>query len=413
LQHDGVPANPLVKRGDRVLLGQCIGEAGIGKSAPVHASVSGTVVSIGLVAHPDGRQITGIEIENDGLDDPVPVLPQPPWRDAAPQELLQRIQSAGVVGMGGRGVPTQLKLSLPSNKPVDTLIINGAESEPYLTSDHRLMLEKTEQVLEGIQILKKILNTKRCFFGIEGNKSDAIKKIAGVLSEAKYKDITICTLIPKYPQGSDKMLIKAIAGREVPSGGSAVDIGCVVLGVATALAVYNAVVRGLPLYERVVTVSGPAVGSPKNLLVRIGTPVSALLSACEIDSGNVRKIVMGGPMQGIALSEVGVPVIKTTTGLLAFDNVASALQDHACINCGHCLTACPIGLVPSRIVNYIQQEDYIRAREWNVMDCIGCGCCGYICPSKINMVHWLKLGRYHVDALRRVNTNPQNAAVRS
>ncbi|MBN1578684.1 MAG: electron transport complex subunit RsxC [Chitinispirillaceae bacterium] len=400
-QHIGAPAKPVVKRGDRVLVGQVLGEPGGFVSSPVHSSVSGSVLSIGPYAHPMGRQIVSIEIENDEKNETIAFTASiKAWRDAAPQELVQQIQAAGVVGMGGAGFPTHVKLSPPSNKPIDILIINGAECEPFLTADHLLMLERTGDFIEGVLILKKILNAKKCFIGIEENKPDAVKKITSLLNDARLREIRLCTLIAKYPQGGEKQLIRAITGREVPSGGLPMDIGCVVQNVGTTVAVFDAVNRGIPLYERVVTVTGPAVGSPKNLLVRIGTPINFLLEACSFNQKSVRKIIMGGPMMGLALSDVNVPVIKTTSGLLAVDTTTPALRTYPCINCGHCIRACPINLVPSRIAKYIEKENYQAAEEWNVMDCMECGSCAYICPAKINLVHWMKLGKYHVQASR-------------
>ena len=400
-QHIGAPAKPVVKRGDRVLIGQLLGEAGGFVSAPVHSSVSGSVLSIGPFAHPTGRQITAVEIENDEKNDSVTFTPSfQSWRDAAPQELVQQIQAAGIVGMGGAGFPTHVKLSPPSNKPIDTLIINGAECEPFLTADHLLMLERSSDFLEGVLILKKILGAKKCCIGIEANKPDAIKKISSLLNTAKIKGVILCTLMVKYPQGGEKQLINAVTGREVPSGGLPMDVGCVVQNVGTTVAVSDAVIRGMPLYERVVTVSGPGIRTPKNVFVRIGTPVECLLEACSVDPRAVRKIIMGGPMMGLALSDVNVPVVKTTSGLLALTSMTPALRSWPCINCGHCIQACPINLIPSRIAKLVEKQDYDGAREWNVMDCMECGSCAYICPAKINLVHWMKLGKYHVQALR-------------
>lgn len=401
-QHIGAPAKPVVKRGDQVRIGQVLGDAGGFVSAPVHSSVSGKVLSVGPFAHPMGKMVTAVEIENDGNDEKVSFEPiSGEWRDAAPQELVQKIQSAGIVGMGGAGFPTHVKLSPPSNKPIDTLIINAAECEPFLTADHRMMLERTDDFLSGILMLKKILGTKTAYIGIEENKPDAIKLLNGKLSDPAYKELSLCVLIAKYPQGGEKQLIKAVSGREVPSAGLPMDVGCVVQNVGTAVAVHDAVAGGIPLYERVVTVTGPGVASPKNVLARIGTPVALLLEACAIDPAAIKKIIMGGPMMGLALSNVQVPVIKTTSGLLAFDTTTPALRSYPCINCGHCIHACPVNLVPSRIAKFVEKEDYEGAEQWNIMDCMECGSCAYICPAKINLVHQMKLGKYHVMAMRR------------
>ena len=401
-QHIGAPATPTVKRGEEVVIGQVIGEAGGFVSTPIHSSVSGKVLSVASFPHQSGKNVTAVEIENDGND--ISLSFSPPlksWRDAAPQEIVQAIQAAGIVGMGGAGFPTHVKLSPPSNKPIDMLIINGAECEPFLTADHLLMLERTDDLLDGILILKKVLGAKTCIIGIEENKPDAIKKIGALLTESKYSELSLYILIAKYPQGGEKQLIKAVSGREVPSGGLPMDVGCVVQNVGTTVAVFDMIVKGIPLYERVVTVTGPALASPKNLLVRIGTPVYSLLDACGIEINKIKKIIMGGPMMGLTLSDISVPVIKTTSGLLAFDKVTPALRKYPCINCGHCIHACPINLVPSRIAKFVEKEDYEGAERWNVMDCMECGSCAFICPAKINLVHLLKLGKYHVQAMRR------------
>lgn len=405
-QHIGAPAKPVVKRGDRVSIGQLIGEAGGFVSAPVHSSVSGTVLSVGLFPHPMGKQVIGVEIENDGTEEKQMLCPlDKPWREAAQGELIQKVQSAGIVGMGGASFPTHVKLSPPSNKPIDVLIINGAECEPYLTADHRLMLERTEDFLTGVLILKKILGAKKCFIGIEENKPDAIKLIDKQLSDSLYIDVTLARLKVKYPQGGEKQLINAITGRQVPSGGLPMDAGCVVHNVSTALAVRDAILGGIPLYERVVTVTGPKVRKPKNLLVRIGTPIRLLLEVCEVDPKSTRKVIMGGPMMGIAQSDLDAPVIKSTSGLLVYHKVQPALREYPCINCGQCVAACPIHLVPSRLAKFIEKECIDEAVQWNVMDCMECGSCTYVCPSKINLVHFMKLGKFHVQAKRAAAAN--------
>lgn len=401
-QHIGAPARPLVKRGDMVKVGQLLAEAGGFVSAPVHSSVSGKVTAVASATHPSGKLVTAVEIENDGGDQAVDFTPSvKSWRDAAPQEIVQAIQAAGIVGMGGAGFPAHVKLSPPGNKPIDTLIINGAECEPFLTADHLLMLERTEEFLSGVLILRKTLGAKRCSIAIEENKPDAISRVGSFLSEVKFKGVELRILVAKYPQGGEKQLIKAVTGREVPSSGLPMDVGCVVQNVGTAVAVFDAVTGGIPLYERVVTVSGPGVTTPRNFLVRIGTSVRALLEACDSNPAVIKKVIMGGPMMGLALPDIDLPVIKTTSGLLAFTATTPALRRWPCINCGHCIHACPINLIPSRIVKFVEKEDYESAEQWNIMDCMECGSCAYICPAKINLVHYLKLGKYHVQAMQR------------
>ncbi|HEX3020290.1 MAG TPA: electron transport complex subunit RsxC [Chitinispirillaceae bacterium] len=405
-QHIGAPAKPVVKRGDRVSVGQLIGEAGGFVSSTVHSSVSGTVLSVGPFAHPMGKQVIAVEIENDGTEVKHPLIPlDKPWREAAPGELIQKIQSAGIVGMGGASFPTHVKLSPPSNKPIDVLIINGAECEPYLTADHRLLLERTEDFLTGVLILKKILGAKKCIIGIEENKADAIKVISSQLSDNLFKDLTLARLQTKYPQGGEKQLINAVTGRYVPSGGLPMDTGCVVQNVGTAIAARDAILLGIPLYERVVTVTGPTVRSPKNFLVKIGTPIRLLLEACETDFNSTCKVIMGGPMMGIAQSDLDTPVIKSTSGLLAYDKIVPGLREHPCISCGRCIKVCPIHLVPSRLAKFVEKEIIDEAEVWNIMDCVECGSCTYVCPSKINLVHFMKLGKFSVQAKHMAAVN--------
>jgi electron transport complex protein RnfC len=399
-QHNGVVTQPIVKKGDRVLLGQLITESKDFFSEAVHSSISGTVLSVGPFAHPSGKQVLAIEIENDGLDENETFYPLENWRDAAQGELLQKIRSAGIIGMGGASIPTHVKLSPPSNKTIDTLLINGAECEPLLTSDHRLILERTEHLLTGILIIRKIVSASDCIIGIEENKQDAIKAVSTLLTDPRFKDIKLARLKVKYPQGGELHLINAITGREVPSGGRSEDTGCVVQNVETTVAVYDAVLRGLPLIERVVTVTGPVVKNPKNFLVRVGTPLHLLLEATQTDFTKAKKVVLGGPMMGISQSELDVPVIKSTNGVLVLNSIQPAIKKYPCINCGHCVHACPIHLIPARLAKFVEKEKMEEAIEWNIMDCTECGSCAYVCPSKINLVHFLRLGKYHVQAMR-------------
>jgi electron transport complex protein RnfC len=376
-----------------------IGEPDGNVSAAMHSSVSGTVLSVKPFAHPSGRLVTAIEIENDGADEPEPFEPiGQSWRDLSSGELIQKIAACGVVGMGGASFPTHVKLSPPSSKPIDTLLINGAECEPYLTNDSRVMIERTDDILTGVQILKKILGAKNVYFGIENNKQDAINAIYDRVTGSRFNDIALAVLKSKYPQGSEKMLITAITKRKVPSGGLPMDIGCVVQNATTALAVYEAVMYGVPLYRRVITVTGAGVRSPKNLLVRIGTPVRSILEACGADIAAAKKVVMGGPMMGIALSDLDVPIIKHTSGLLALDQATDAVRKYPCISCGMCVSSCPTRLVPSKIAKFVEKENFDEAVKWNLMDCVECGSCVYTCPAKINLVHFFKVGKMRVRA---------------
>jgi electron transport complex protein RnfC len=400
--HIGAPAKVAVKRGDQVKIGQVLGEAGGFVSAPVHSSVSGKVASVADYPHPLGKHITTVEIENDELDETVEFQPfEKSWREAAPGELVQKIASSGLVGMGGASFPTHVKLSPPSDKPIDTLIINGAECEPYLTADHRMLLEKTEQILYGTLILKKILGARNTYIAVEDNKPDAIKLIGEKLRDKAFESLTLATLKTKYPQGGEKQLINAVTKREVPSGRLPMDVGCVVQNVGTAYAAWDAIINGVPLFQRVVTVTGPTVGKPANLMVRIGTPIEYVLQQCEVDMGATKKVIMGGPMMGLAQSELSAPVIKSTSGLLCYDKTFPGVRSHTCISCGNCVKACPVNLVPSMLAKFVDKEAFEDADQWNVLDCMECGSCAFVCPSKINLVHFMKLGKNHVMAARR------------
>ena len=400
-QHAGTPANPVVKQGDKVRIGQVIAEPTGPVSLPLHASVSGTIVSIGPFPHLSGCHMTAIEIENDGLEEKIEMTPlDKPWKEAALGEIVQKICAAGIAGMGGRAFPAHVKLSPPSNRPIDTLIINGVECEPYLTADHRLLIEKTEEILTGCLIIRKVLSAKRTFLAVDAGNLDAIARVQELLGDPKFKDISLAKLKTKYPQGEEKQLMYALTKKQAPSGGEPMDIGCVVHNVATVFAVREAVLTGMPLHRRVVTVTGPAVRSPKNLLAPVGTPVRFLLERCAVDMGSVKKIVLGGALSGMAQSEMDAPVMKSTAGVLAFDRIEESSNVSRCIGCGRCVKACPMSLVPSFLAKYVNKNLTGEAREWGVLDCIECGACAYVCPSKINLVHYLKLGKYWIERLK-------------
>ena len=303
-QYAGIPANPLVRHGDYVRAGQMIAELAEQVSSPIHASVSGKVLRIGLFSYPDGSRGPAIEIENDGRREATEVTTMDKsWREAAPGELARIITAAGVVDMGRTALPAQALLSPSSLSPIHTLIVSGVEDEPYVTADCRLMLENTEEILTGTLIVKKILGAQRVFIAVEKTNQQVVAKLSGSVKDPKYKDIVLARLKPKYPQGSERMLTKTLAKKQVPSGGSPADIGCIVINVATAFAVFDAVVNGIPLYQRVVTVSGPAIRSPKNVLAPVGTPIRWLLDFCGAEADRLHKVVLGGPITGQAQSD--------------------------------------------------------------------------------------------------------------
>jgi electron transport complex protein RnfC len=407
-QHTGAPCEALVKEGDTVALGQKIGDSKSFVSAPVHASIAGKVTAVQPLPHPVmPKPVLSVVIEAepggaaDGQANAQPAAMAAPaaggaaasWQSLDGEEIKRRIREAGVVGLGGAAFPTHVKLSPSAEKPVDALILNGVECEPYLTNDHRLMLERGGEILEGARIVMKVLGVHRAFLGIEANKLDAIRHMQEL---AAGTEVRVVGLKVKYPQGAEKQLIKAVLGREVPSGGLPFDVGVVVQNVGTLLAVLEAVVLGRPLIERVLTVSGDGVGEPKNLQVRIGTSFAAVLEACggaQLDGEG--KVLMGGPMMGIAQYSLQVPVIKGTSGILAFRRGRQE-KETPCIKCGRCVEVCPMGLMPVRIADYAEKDNFAACLEYGVKDCIECGACAYVCDTKRPIVHWVKYAKWNL-----------------
>lgn len=395
-QHIGAPCTPVVKVGDMVKRGQVIGTSEAFMHADVHASVSGKVKKIDMLPHSGRVTCQAVVIESDGMDAWADGLPlSRNWEEMPKEEILQAIQSAGIVGMGGATFPAHVKLK-PS-KPVDVLIVNGAECEPYLTADERLMLEESERVVTGIQILQKLLSVKSCYIGIEDNKPEACQRME---KACEGTGIQVASLRTRYPQGAEKMLIYAVTGRIVPCGGLPMDVGAVVQNVGTVAAVTDAVVHGLPLTERITTVSGDAVASPKNLRVRIGTRYQDVIEYCGGFQEVPDKLLAGGPMMGFAQFTLEVPVMKGSSGILGLTKKLTAHEEErACIRCGHCVQACPMGLVPSMLSILGEKGDYDRARdEYGVMNCLECGCCTYVCPAKRNIVQYVRLTKSELRA---------------
>lgn len=389
-QHIGAPTKPLVTIGQEVKKGEKIGETTGFVSAPVHASISGKVIAIGSFPHILGCDMPSVVIESDGSDEWVAGLRETTDYDSlSPDELKKMVQEAGIVGMGGATFPTHVKLSPPKEKPIDVVILNGAECEPFLTSDHRLMLEKSKEIIEGLRILMRILNVKTGHIGIESNKPDAIE--AMTQAAAASPEIKVWPLKVKYPQGAEKMLIKAVSGRTVPAGGLPMDVGVVVQNVGTAEAIYNAVRYGRPLIERYVTVTGRGVAEQKNFLARIGTPFSQLVEEAGGLTEEAAKVISGGPMMGMSQYTLDVPVIKGTSGITVLPKAEAGGKPYGpCIRCGRCIDACPMKLQPSYIGLYIEKGHYQDAKEYNVMDCFECGSCSFCCPANRPMVQWVK-----------------------
>lgn len=397
-QHAGAPSAPIVKKGDSVKTGTLIGEPTGRISAPIHASLSGTIADVAGLPHPlTGRPVQTVIIDSDGQDAPDPAIGGRSTAGIAAEQVIEAVRAAGVVGLGGAAFPTFVKLSPPKENPIDTLLINGCECEPFLTADHRVMVESPAEVVEGVRFLALALGVTSVIIAIEDNKPDAIQAIARAAAGTGF---VVRKLRTRYPQGAEKQLIKACLRREVPSGGLPLHVGCVVQNVGTAVAVRDAVRFGRPLFERVLTVTGPAVREPKNLRVRIGTPVRHLIDFCGGFSGPVGKLVMGGPMMGIALSSDGAPVLKGTSGILAL-GPEPELEEESCIRCGACIRACPMGLAPTRLIAHIRAKRLDAAKAGHVLDCVECGCCSWSCPARIRLVHGFKYAKAEIAARER------------
>ena len=381
-QHIGASANPIVKVGDEVKLGQKIGEKQGFVSSNVHSSVSGKVIGIEEHELPGGRGLC-IVVENDFKEElHESVKPKGNLENLSKEDIISIITEAGIVGMGGGTFPTHIKTSPPSDKQIDAVILNGAECEPYLTADHRLMLENPEDVVFGLKILMKALNVSKGYIGIEVNKLDALESIK---KEAqKYSDIQVIPLKVKYPQGAEKQLIYACTGKEVPSGGLPMDVGVVVNNVATAAQIAQTIKTGMPLVERITTVTGSCIKEPKNLIVKVGTLVFEVIQQCGgiKEDKNLGKVVIGGPMTGIAQYTMDIPVNKGESGILLLDEKESHKQKpQNCIRCGKCVDVCPAFLQPLYISAYSLKNDFESCEKYRTLDCIECGSCSFVCPS--------------------------------
>lgn len=402
-QHIGAPAKVLVKRNDEVKVGTVIAESGGFVSANIHSSVSGVVQKIDDVYDASGyrRQAVIIKVEGDEWEPAIDRsndLKKEIKLDK--KQIIDRINASGIVGLGGATFPTHVKLMVPEGKKAEVLLINGVECEPYLTADHRLMLEKKHEMMIGIRILMKALGVEKAAVGIENNKPDAIRELQKISVE--YPGIDIVPLKVKYPQGGEKQLIKAVINREVPSGKLPIEVGAVVQNVGTAFAVYEAVQKNKPLIERIVTVTGKSVKKPCNLMVRIGTPTQNLIDAAGGLPEDTGKVVSGGPMMGKALNDLQAPVTKGTSGVLIFkENEAHRKDYEACIRCGKCITACPMGLEPFLLMNYAEQKLWENSEKDRIMDCIECGSCSFTCPSYRPLLDYIRLGKSNVNQIIR------------
>jgi electron transport complex protein RnfC len=402
-QNLGAPPKALVKKGDIVKVGQLIAKGEAFISANLHSPASGKIAKIDDALDASGyrRQAIFIDVDDDIWEEHIDRSEDINRTiSLSKEEIVARVKECGVVGLGGATFPTHVKLMIPGGKTAEYLVVNGVECEPYLTSDHRLMLEKGEEVLIGIKILMKALGVEKAIVGIENNKTDAIQHLKKLAE--KYNGIEIQALYVKYPQGGEKQLIKAVLNREVPSGKLPIEVGCVVSNVGTAFAVYEAVQKNKPLIDRVVTVTGKAVKKPSNFLVRVGTPVSDLLKAADGLPENTGKIINGGPMMGKSVSSPDIPVVKGSSGILLLPREESKRpQPMPCIRCSKCTVVCPMGLEPYLLAKMSKLELYERAEKDSIMDCMECGSCQFTCPSNLPLLDYLRLGKQRVGHLIR------------
>ena len=400
IQHIGAPSTPLVKKGDKVLTGQLIGQ-GVGfVSANIHSSVSGTVVDVDGYANGQGQRRLMVVIKREG-DEWVESIDRSPELkrecELTSEEIIAKIKDAGVVGLGGAQFPTHVKLTIPEGQKAEVLVINGVECEPYLTSDYRNMIERTEELLTGVEILMRALNVERAVIGVENNKPDAVAHLRDVAQKNNYKNIEILPLKVRYPQGGEKQLIAAATGRQVPPPPALpISVGAVVCNVSTAIAVYEAVQKNKPLIERVVTITGKELKSTHNYLARFGTPVSNLLELAGLPEGDV-KLLNGGPMMGRAIVDITAPLIKGCSGITVLSGKEAARgKELSCIKCGKCVEACPMGLEPYLLSKLGKMQKWDMAEEHYATDCIECGCCSYTCPSYLPLLDYIRIAKQTV-----------------
>ncbi|MBQ9082648.1 MAG: electron transport complex subunit RsxC [Clostridia bacterium] len=399
-QHVGAPCTPLVKVGAHVYVGQKIADSDKPVSAPIHASVSGKVSKLTQVQLPGGQTVDAIVIDSDGLMEQDPSIAPPEVHSR--EDILKAIRESGLVGLGGAGFPTHIKLNVPAGKHIDTLLINGAECEPYITADTREALENSWDVLAGVHIVKEMVGAERVIIGIEANKPEAIKALRNIAESQQYdpeNKVRVLELPSHYPQGAEKVLIKACTGRSIPQGGLPADAGCVVMNLTSVAFLARYLKTGMPLVSRRLTVDGSAVNEAKNVVVPIGTPIKDVIEFCGGYKGTPGKILMGGPMMGMALADDELPVLKQNNAVLVFDKKDAALPTaSACIRCGRCVSACPMQLMPTAIERQVKAHNADELKALNVMTCMECGSCAFVCPANRPLVQSMRLGKAIVRA---------------
>jgi electron transport complex protein RnfC len=414
-QHIGEPAEPIVKVGERVLKGQMIARASEYVSVPVHASTSGQVIAIEerAVPHPSGLPGICIVIEADGKDEWAALKPVIDYQTMDPSALRNVIRDAGIVGLGGAGFPSFIKLNPGPNNVIETLVLNGAECEPYITCDAMLMQEHPRRIIDGLLVMKHALRAKHCIIAVEDNKKVAHTMLVNALHEHESEFIEIVQIPTIYPTGGEKQLIRVLTGKEIPSHGLPIDIGMVCHNVATAAAVCETIEQGKPLISRNVTITGEAVETPRNLEVLIGTPFAHLLEACGWHEEQTDEVLMGGPMMGFSIASLDTPVIKTTNCILARPKDQPHRQPAMpCIRCGQCANVCPAKLLPQQLYWYARAKDFDKAQDYNLFDCIECGCCAYVCPSHIPLVQYYRFAKTEIWAMERDKKKADHARQR-
>lgn len=398
-QHLGAPCVPTVKKGDTVFVGTVVGDSDAYVSAPVHASVSGTVEELTTVMLTGGQMTQAVVIRSDGKMEKDPAI-YPPAAITTKEELAAAARSAGLVGLGGAGFPAHVKLNVPEGKQIDTLIVNVAECEPYVTSDHRETLENGKNVLEGIYKVKEILEVQRVLIAVEDNKPDVIQRLSEIANDPQRDPLDQVRVLPlksRYPQGAEKVLVQACTGRKVPEGKLPADVGCLVMNIGSISFLASYMRTGMPLTLKRVTLDGSAIAHPQNVIVPVGTPIKDVVAFCGGYKAEPKKLIMGGPMMGVAITSDELPILKQNNAILAFDEREAALrQPTACIRCGRCVAACPMQLMPTKLEQAAERKDTEALQSLHVMTCMECGCCSFSCPAGRRLVQAIRLGKSYV-----------------